>query len=95
MKTSKIIITVFLFFLLFVNGFSQTQLFTVIASGGSSEIKHSGKNNWQKISTGKKIFSGDTIKILPQGYLGLAHSTLNKVRPGQGLSGQGYPRVES
>ena len=79
MKTSMIIITIFLFFLLFVNGFSQTQLFTVIASIGSSEIKHSVETNWQQISTGKKIFSGDTLKILPQGYLGLAHSTLNTV----------------
>ncbi|MBL1213638.1 MAG: hypothetical protein D8M61_09860 [Ignavibacteriae bacterium] len=68
-----------MFFLLCLNVYSQKQLFTIIASGGNSEIKHNGETNWQKISTGKKIFTGDTIKIFAKGYLGLAHSTLNTV----------------
>ncbi len=78
----KTVISKLVWMVLFViifnhKGFSQSELFTVLAAGGKLNLKKANTLEWRNITTGQKIFSGDSIKISTHAYIGLAHKSLN------------------
>jgi tetratricopeptide (TPR) repeat protein len=79
MKTGKYkLVWMILFLIIFNNkGFSQNELFTVLAAGGKILLKKVNTQEWKNITTGQKIFLGDSIKISSNAYIGLAHKSLN------------------
>lgn len=72
MKTRKLSLVVALVFISSLV-FGQDYAFKVMANKGSNEVK-SG-DTWQPLKTGASLKSTDEIKIAPNAYLGLIHSS--------------------
>lgn len=72
MKTRKLSLVLALVFITSLV-FGQDYAFKVMANKGSNEVK-SG-DSWQPLKTGSSLKSTDEIKIAPNAYLGLIHSS--------------------
>ena len=74
---SKIRWVIILLLILNTQNYSQHELFTVLAVGGKVFLKKANMLEWKNINTGQKLFSGDSIKINSDGYIGFAHRSLS------------------
>ncbi len=54
-------------------GFSQSHVFSILANKGSNQVKKG--TNWNTLSTGSKVYKGNSIKVVAGGYIGLMHKT--------------------
>ena len=60
--------------LLFQGAIAQDYAFRVLASKGQNMVKK-GTAAWQPLKTGAKLNSGEEVKLVANGYLGLVHSS--------------------